>query len=267
MAGWIWRILKNRGKPNSLQNSRTSNLSQEPHSSNVSSLSSFSPSSTLASKINQSARWKKDYDVCICHSEVDVTDAEELVSYLESQSESLRCFLQLRDSTPGGAIPTELYQAVRKSHCWVMLITKNFLHDPWCKYQMHQALAESPLINGRVIPVVTGLGRKDYPVELRFVYHIDMTDKERRFKQIQKSIINYLEELCEEDTNKPNSCGDTESSLDSRVNMDSLKESEPEGTADTPMQDYNETSNLPSGQTSSGSTKCSSATTRESLQS
>ncbi|XP_010122449.1 PREDICTED: toll/interleukin-1 receptor domain-containing adapter protein, partial [Chlamydotis macqueenii] len=142
------------------------------------------------------ARWAKSYDVCICHSEVDLELVEELVSYLESQPESFRCFLQLRDAVPGNAVVTELCDAVQNSHCWVMLITPGFLRDPWCKYQMHQALAEAPLANGRTIPVLKDVDRKDYPRELRNLYYIYMALKENSFRQIRDTVVRYLQELC-----------------------------------------------------------------------
>ena len=49
-----------------------------------------SPVSALDINASGSARWAKSYDVCICHSEVDLELVEELVSYLEGQPESFR---------------------------------------------------------------------------------------------------------------------------------------------------------------------------------
>lgn len=114
---------------------------------------------------------------------------EELVSYLEGEPESFRCFLQLRDAAPGSAVVTELCDAVQNSHCWVMLVTPGFLSDPWCKYQMHQALAEAPLANGRTIPVMKDVERKDYPKELRNLYYISMVRKESSFRQIRDTVV------------------------------------------------------------------------------
>ncbi|PKU28203.1 toll interleukin-1 receptor domain-containing adapter protein [Limosa lapponica baueri] len=70
-----------------------------------------------------------------------------------------------------------------------MLITPGFLQDPWCKYQMHQALAEAPMANGRTIPVVKDVDRKDYPRELRNLYYIYMALKEKSFKQIRDTVF------------------------------------------------------------------------------
>ncbi|XP_043936751.1 toll/interleukin-1 receptor domain-containing adapter protein [Protopterus annectens] len=153
--------------------------------------------SSLSVAINGSIRWSKDYDVLICHSEEDISYVKELVSYLESTPERFRCFLQLRDSSPGSAICTELSEAVRNSHCWVMVITASFLNDPWCKYQMHQALSESPLPNGRTIPLVRNLSRNQYPEELRFIYYTDTTmDQDGGFAKVKKTITYYLENIC-----------------------------------------------------------------------
>lgn len=135
--------------------------------------------------------------MCICHAEDDISYAHELVSFLELKPDPLRCFLQLRDSMPGNAISTELCQAVRNSHCWVLVISPSFLKDHWCRYQMQQALAEAPGSNGRIIPVQKQLERKDYPEELRFLYMINaQLDKQMGFEKIQSAVIYYLAELC-----------------------------------------------------------------------
>ncbi|NXL68027.1 TIRAP protein, partial [Chordeiles acutipennis] len=200
--GWFRRFL-HKSKPSSMVESNlnaNSSTSSSPSSSSAET-SSSSPTTSLARSIrlspisvsdvnaSGSARWTKSYDVCICHSEVDLELVEELVSYLETQPESFRCFLQLRDATPGSAVVTELCDAVQNSHCWVMLITPGFLGDPWCKYQMHQALAEAPMANGRTIPVLKDVDRKDYPKELRNLFYISMRLKENSFKQIRDTIM------------------------------------------------------------------------------
>ncbi|NXV82153.1 TIRAP protein, partial [Atlantisia rogersi] len=197
-SGWFRRLL-HKPKPSSSERSlnSVSSASSSPSSSSdgsspAMSLSrSFHPSPVSVPDINASgsARWDKSYDVCICHSQVDLELVEELVSYLEGQPESFRCFLQLRDSTPGSAVVTELCEAVQNSHCWVMLITPSFLQDPWCKYQMHQALAEAPMANGRTIPVLKAVDRKDYPKELRNLYYIYMVLKENSFRQIRDTVV------------------------------------------------------------------------------
>jgi toll-interleukin 1 receptor (TIR) domain-containing adaptor protein len=138
---------------------------------------------------SSSGRWSKDYDVCICHSEEDLVAAQELVSYLEGSTASLRCFLQLRDATPGGAIVSELCHALSSSHCRVLLITPGFLRDPWCKYQMLQALTEAPGAEGRTIPLLSGLTRASYPPELRFMYYVDGRGPDGGFCQVKEAVI------------------------------------------------------------------------------
>ncbi|NXS12885.1 TIRAP protein, partial [Neodrepanis coruscans] len=152
--------------------------------------SSPSPSSLQPPDISASGspRWAKSYDICICHSEGDLELVEELVSYLEGQPQRFRCFLQLRDGAAGGAVVSELCRAVQSSHCWVLLITPAFLRDPWCRYQMHQALAEAPLANGRTIPVLKDVDRREYPRELRNIYYISMVLKESSFRQIRDAV-------------------------------------------------------------------------------
>lgn len=115
--------------------------------------------------------------------------AQELVSYLEDSSASLRCFLQLRDATPGGAIVSELCQALSSSHCRVLLITPGFLRDPWCRYQMLQALSEAPGAEGRTIPLMSGLTRAAYPAELRFMYFVDGRGPDGGFRQVREAVL------------------------------------------------------------------------------
>ncbi|XP_067909900.1 toll/interleukin-1 receptor domain-containing adapter protein [Heterodontus francisci] len=203
MARFFRRLIdfKRNRNPNP---SPRSNLGSNPQTSDRTKSSCGDPKSIGASslpvtpsrKLDSSARWSKEYDVCVCHTEDDIMYVQDLVSFLELHPDSLRCFLQFRDSTPGGSICTELCQAVKESHCWVLVITPSFLKDPWCRYQMQQALSESPAANGRVIPVRKQLERKDYPQELRFVFGIDVRlDKENGFQKIKCAVLYYLEEL------------------------------------------------------------------------
>ncbi|XP_069729245.1 toll/interleukin-1 receptor domain-containing adapter protein isoform X2 [Phaenicophaeus curvirostris] len=182
MAGWFKRFL-HKSKSSSAESSLNSSRSASPSHSSSSAENCTSTSMSLV-------------------SEVDLELVEELVSYLEGQPESFRCFLQLRDAAPGSAVVTALCDAVQNSHCWVMLITPDFLQDPWCKYQMHQALAEAPMANGRTIPVLKGVDRKDYPRELRNLYYIYMALKENSFRQIRDTIMRYLQELCRNSTSR-----------------------------------------------------------------
>ncbi|XP_008496748.2 toll/interleukin-1 receptor domain-containing adapter protein [Calypte anna] len=204
MAGWFRRFL-HKPKPSSVES--TPSASSPPPSSSSSTQSSISsptpalvrspqPSPIPDISAGGSARWAKSYDVCICHSPGDLEVVEELVSFLEGQPQRFRCFLHPRDAVPGGAVVTELCEAVHNSHCWVMLITPSFLGDPWCRYQMHQALAEAPVGNGRTIPVLKDVERKDYPRELRNLYYISMELKEKSFRQIRDTVVRYLQELC-----------------------------------------------------------------------
>ncbi|KAJ7305052.1 hypothetical protein JRQ81_010847 [Phrynocephalus forsythii] len=180
MSSWFKALLQ---KPR-----KGSKLMRQPV--NDTSESKQVPSASQADASNSgSARWNKPYDVCICHNEGDLGFVEQLVSYLESQPERFRCFLQPRDALLGGAMVTELCDAVQNSHCWVLLITPNFLKDPWCRYQMHQALTESPMANGRTIPVLKDIDRRDYPRELRCIYYIRVTLWETTFKQIRETVM------------------------------------------------------------------------------
>ncbi|XP_069877924.1 toll/interleukin-1 receptor domain-containing adapter protein isoform X1 [Dipodomys merriami] len=194
MADWFRQALVKKPKERPVSSkshpSDNSELASEdilPSSSpgpDVSAVSSPTPVDT-----SSSGRWSKDYDVCVCHSEEDLAVAQELVSYLEGSTASLRCFLQLRDATPGGAIVSELCQALSNSHCQVLLITAGFLHDPWCKYQMLQALTEAPGAEGRTIPLLSGLTRAAYPPELRFMYCVDGRGPDGGFGQVKDAVM------------------------------------------------------------------------------
>ncbi|XP_021552110.1 toll/interleukin-1 receptor domain-containing adapter protein [Neomonachus schauinslandi] len=202
MADWFRQALsKPRKLPDSAE-STSRDVSQPssryaPPAPGLSSALSRTPPPTDvgASSSSSSGRWSKDYDVCVCHSEEDLEAAQELVSYLEGSTASLRCFLQLRDATPGGAIVSELCQALSSSHCRVLLITPGFLQDPWCRYQMLQALSEAPGAEGRTIPLMLGLTRAAYPAELRFMYFVDGRGPDGGFRQVKEAVMRYLQTI------------------------------------------------------------------------
>uniref|UniRef100_A0A8C2ZH72 TIR domain containing adaptor protein n=1 Tax=Cyclopterus lumpus TaxID=8103 RepID=A0A8C2ZH72_CYCLU len=136
-------------------------------------------------------RWSRKYDVVVCHSSVhsDIQEAVRLVSFLEASPRSLRCFMMQRDACPGGAISTELCQAVQDSHLRALLITPDFLQDDWCTYMMHQVLAEGPMSN-RIIPLVQNLSHSQYPQELRFYFYIDLDrNPDRGYNLVNTTVL------------------------------------------------------------------------------
>uniref|UniRef100_A0A8C0M718 TIR domain-containing protein n=3 Tax=Canis lupus TaxID=9612 RepID=A0A8C0M718_CANLF len=204
VADWFRQVLSKTSKKLSDSAESTSSDVSQPRSKDnppplglSSAVSPNSPSTYVgaSSSSGSSGRWSKDYDVCVCHSEEDLVAAQELVSYLEGSAASLRCFLQLRDSTPGGAIVSELCHALSSSHCRVLLITPGFLQDPWCKYQMLQALSEAPGAEGRTIPLMSGLTRAAYPAELRFMYFVDGRGPDGGFHQVKEAVMRYLQTI------------------------------------------------------------------------
>ncbi|XP_064433318.1 toll/interleukin-1 receptor domain-containing adapter protein isoform X1 [Mirounga angustirostris] len=151
MADWFRQALsKPRKLPDSAEStsrdvSQPSSRDAPPAPGLSSALPRTPPPTHVGAASSSGGRWSKDYDVCVCHSEEDLEAAQELVSYLEGSTAGLRCFLQLRDATPGGAIVSELCQALSSSHCRVLLITPGFLQDPWCRSADHQlTLLTSP---------------------------------------------------------------------------------------------------------------------------
>lgn len=196
MADWFRKSLAK--KPKKMSSSPKSTPRKQPTSEDgttVQNLQSATTSTPEASSSTSSSRWSRDYDICVCHSEEDLITAQELVSYLESGPGSLRCFLQLRDATPGSAIVSELCQALNGSHCRVLLITPSFLLDPWCKYQMLQALSQAPSSEGRTIPLLTGISRDACPAELRFMYFVDGRGPDKGFRQVREAVLRYLQTL------------------------------------------------------------------------
>ncbi|XP_045339367.1 toll/interleukin-1 receptor domain-containing adapter protein isoform X1 [Leopardus geoffroyi] len=197
MADWFRQALSKKPKKilesSDGPSSDVSQPSSQDHPPRLGLSSTSSPTHVVASSSGSSSsssgRWSKDYDVCVCHSEEDLAAAQELVSYLEGSTASLRCFLQLRDATPGSAIVSELCQALSNSHCRVLLITPGFLQDPWCKYQMLQALSEAPGAEGRTIPLMSGLARAAYPAELRFMYFVDGRGPDGGFRQVKEAVM------------------------------------------------------------------------------
>ncbi|XP_028666186.1 toll/interleukin-1 receptor domain-containing adapter protein [Erpetoichthys calabaricus] len=206
MAGWFRKIrekfhkdLNSSCKPTGFASSSSSSGNNESFSA-THGVSIPPNCSQQKPKLTCAARWQRDYDLCVFHSEDDLLEVQRLVSYLEGQPEGIRCFLHLRDSIPGGAIPSELCQAVGSSHCWALLITKSFLQDPWCRYQMNQVLAEAPMPDGRIIPILLRLSHSEYPRELRFFYHINITrDQENGYHKIYMAVLQFLEQFCKED--------------------------------------------------------------------
>ncbi|NP_001086555.1 toll-interleukin 1 receptor (TIR) domain containing adaptor protein L homeolog [Xenopus laevis] len=200
MLGWFKKLVKKDQKtqarsPNPVT-SKVSSSSEKPSESRRSHLASAKSSPTLHPIISwpeNCIRWSRLYDAYICHSDKDSNYALKLLSYLESQPENLRCFLPMRDMSLGSPIPSEICSGLRNSHCWIMLLTPEFLSDGWCKFQMHQALVESPLSEGRFIPVMINLEMSQYPPELRFMHAIrSRSCDDSVFCQIRNSISSYL---------------------------------------------------------------------------
>ncbi|XP_052008800.1 toll/interleukin-1 receptor domain-containing adapter protein isoform X1 [Xyrauchen texanus] len=161
--------------------------------------SSKSSENSLPSELFSSFRSTRSYDVCVCYNDKDIDQAQNLASFLEGHSKGLRCYLQERDCPLGGAVSTELLQAVHDSHCWVLLITPNFLNDDWCLYQMHQVLSEGPM-SQRIIPAVLNMPRSELPQELRFVFTVDFNrNKEVGYNQVYKTVIHYMKDIIEKD--------------------------------------------------------------------
>ncbi|KAL1256395.1 hypothetical protein QQF64_011940 [Cirrhinus molitorella] len=139
------------------------------------------------------------YDVFVCHNDEDSDVAQSLTCFLENPSNGLRCYLQERDCPAGGAVSTELLQAVQDSHCWLLLITPNFVKDDWCLYQMHQVLSEGPM-SQRIIPAIVNMPRSKLPLELRFLFTVDLNmNKEFGYTQVYRAVIHYLKDMSEKE--------------------------------------------------------------------
>uniref|UniRef100_A0A8C7XQZ9 Toll-interleukin 1 receptor (TIR) domain containing adaptor protein n=1 Tax=Oryzias sinensis TaxID=183150 RepID=A0A8C7XQZ9_9TELE len=213
MHGWFRKLLKT-GETLSIQREKEDIITPNSVTS-VASLSSSSASPLPAEPSGKSPsrpqqlqlaltseqRWKKKYDLFVCHSSTDsdMEEATRLVLSLEAAPHKLRCYLWHRDACPGAAIATEFAHALKESHVWALLITPSFVQDDWCKYVMHQVLAEGPMSN-RMIPLLQNLPHTEYPVELRFYYYIDLSrNPDRGHSIVNKSVLRYLENLAQKE--------------------------------------------------------------------
>ncbi|OCT71106.1 uncharacterized protein LOC121396630 [Xenopus laevis] len=200
MRGWLKQMFKkDQQKPARPPKPETISKFTSDHSSSSSDWNHLVPEETSPppnSRISwpeHCKRWSRHYDAYICHSERDSDYAIELLHYLEAQPEDLRCFLPIRNLPVGGPIPSEICSSLRNSHCWIMLLTAQFLADGWCQYHMHQALAESPLSEGRIIPVMINLQMSQYPSELRFMHAIrSQSCDASEFCKIRDGIYSYM---------------------------------------------------------------------------
>ncbi|XP_043120528.1 toll/interleukin-1 receptor domain-containing adapter protein isoform X2 [Puntigrus tetrazona] len=164
-----------------------------------SSSSSSSSDQPLPWALSSSFRSSLTYDVFVCHNEEDGDLAQGLASFLEAPSKGLRCYLQERDCPAGGAVSSELLRAVQDSHCWLLLVTPNFTRDEWCSYQMHQVLSEGPM-SQRIIPAVLNMPRSQIPLELRFLYTVDLNaSKEFGYALVYKAVLQYLKDMSEKE--------------------------------------------------------------------
>ncbi|KAI3354455.1 hypothetical protein L3Q82_018966, partial [Scortum barcoo] len=213
--------------------STPSSCSLPPSASGTTPLKPPQAQSALSSRL----RWSRKYDVLLCHSCVD-SDTEEagrLVSFLEASPRSLRCFLRQRDECPGGAIPTEICQAVEDSHVWALLITPNFLQDEWCKYMMHQVLAQGSMSN-RIIPLLQNLFHSQYPQELRFYFYIDLSrNPDRGYAQLSKTVLMYLEDLAKNEKILDSNMGSSRNELSGEGTSNKDELSSKNNTAETPI--------------------------------
>ncbi|XP_026144031.1 toll/interleukin-1 receptor domain-containing adapter protein isoform X1 [Carassius auratus] len=181
-------------------NTSSSVCSSSSSSSSVKSSISAKPSASdqpVPSVLSSSFRSSLRFDVLVCHNDEDSDLAQSLTSFLEAPSNGLRCYLQERDCPAGGAVSTELLQAIQDSHCWLLLVTPNFVKDDWCKYQMHQVLSEGPM-SQRIIPAVVNMPRSQLPPELRFLFTVDLnTNKEFGYTQVYRAVLQYLKDMSE----------------------------------------------------------------------
>ncbi len=173
-------------------NTSSSVCSSSSSSSSLKSSISAKPSASdqpLPSVLSSPFRSSLRYDVFVCHNDEDSDLAQSLASFLEAPSNGLRCYLQERDCAAGGAVSSELLQAVQVSHCWLLLVTPNFVKDEWCSYQMHQVLSEGPM-SQRIIPAVVNMPRSQLPLELRFLFTVDLNmNKDFGYTLVYKAVL------------------------------------------------------------------------------
>lgn len=225
MPGWFQKLFKS-GKTSSTQKEKGRESEKPAGGASFESESSSSLKQTVTKEqqlkgtLGSELRWKRKYDVFVCHSyaQRDIEEAGRLVSFLETPPRSLRCFLWHRDSCPGGAISTEFCKALENSHIRALLITPSFVQDDWCSYMMHQALAEGPMSN-RMIPLLRDLAHSQYPQELRFYYYIDLSSNpDYGFNVVNKTVQNYLDKMIQNDKELTCRFGGSSCASDGREN-------------------------------------------------
>ncbi|XP_058490176.1 toll/interleukin-1 receptor domain-containing adapter protein-like [Solea solea] len=200
MSGWFQKLFKSKVFLSTQRDPEAKVTGVSPSLSPPSSSSSletapFKPQK-LPSALSSQTRWRRKYDLLVCHSvaDIDTEEAKRLVSFLEASPCSLRCFLWQRDVCPGSAVPTEFCQVVQECHLQVLLITPNFLQEAWCMYMMHQTLAEGPVSN-RLIPLILNLSHAQYPRELKFYFYINLSrNTGQAYSLINKTVLKYLED-------------------------------------------------------------------------
>ncbi|XP_062860036.1 toll/interleukin-1 receptor domain-containing adapter protein [Trichomycterus rosablanca] len=168
-----------------------------PSSQNTSSsFSSPSSAQSLPPALSAPFRFTRTYDVCVCHSDKDNTQASALVSFLETSYRGLRCYWYPRDCSYGAALSTELCKAIQASHCWVLLLSPQFMQDEWCWYQMQQVISEGPM-SQRIIPTMLNMRISEIPKELRFFYTVDLNrNQEAGYTQVYRTVLQYLKDMC-----------------------------------------------------------------------
>lgn len=174
--------------PTNSISSVVSSASSCPHQSSSSS-SSLSSTEALPPILSAPFRFSRTYDVCVCHSNENATQAGALISFLETSYRGLRCYWQPRDCSLGAALSTEFCKAIQASHCWVLLLSPQFMQDEWCWYQMQQVISEGPM-SQRIIPTVLNMKISEVPKELRFFYTVDLNrNQEAGYSQVYRTVL------------------------------------------------------------------------------
>ncbi|XP_071110242.1 toll-like receptor 4 [Haliotis cracherodii] len=103
-----------------------------------------------------------EYDGFISYADEDRQIVTSDMRQRLEDTEGLKLCIHDRDFLPGEAIAANILDAIRSSRKTVVLLSRNFLRSPWCKYELEMTKIES-IYTGRQTLVVVML--EDIPVK------------------------------------------------------------------------------------------------------
>ncbi|XP_067659232.1 toll-like receptor 4 [Haliotis asinina] len=95
-----------------------------------------------------------EYDAFISYADEDRRIVTEDMRHRLEDREGLRLCIHHRDFLPGEDIAANILNAIRMSRKTVVMLSRNFLRSPWCKYELEMANIESIYTERKTLLVV-----------------------------------------------------------------------------------------------------------------